>query len=152
MRPVSPLTGLFVWENKKLAEIILSQAGAVVGSSLLPNGISAFGQTISGAGLGEVIGRFAGQAIDASLAPVSEGPRISSLHVMESREGAGLPLVYGRTRVGGQVIWASRFKEHRTEESSGKGGPKYAEYTYSVSFAVALCQGPIGSKPISIKR
>ena len=42
-----------------------------------------------------------------------------------------------------QVIGASRFKEHRRKESGGKGGPKYVEYTYSVSVAIALCQGPI---------
>ncbi len=126
-----------------MAEIILSQAGAAIGANLLPNGIGLFGQTLSGAVLGEAVGRLAGQAIDASLAPVSEGARISALHVMESREGSTLPLVYGRARIGGQVIWASRFNEYRTEQSAGKGGPKYAEYAYSVSFAVALCQGPI---------
>lgn len=124
-------------------EIILSQAGAAAGSALLPNGIGLFGQTLSGAVLGEAVGRFAGRAIDASLSPVSEGPRINALHVMESREGSTLPLVYGRARVGGQVIWASRFKENRKEQSAGKGGPKYSEYAYTVSFAVALCQGPI---------
>lgn len=126
-----------------MAEIILSQVGSVVGANLLPGGLGVFGQTLSGAALGEAVGRLAGRAIDASLAPVSEGPRIKSLHVMESREGAGLPLVYGRMRVGGQVIWASRFKEYRSEQSAGKGGPTYSQYTYSVSFAVALCQGPI---------
>lgn len=51
-----------------MAEIILSQAGAVAGSALLPNGISALGQTLSGAVIGEAVGRFAGRAIDASLA------------------------------------------------------------------------------------
>jgi hypothetical protein len=68
---------------------------------------------------------------------------VKSLHVMESREGAGLPTVYGRYRVGGQVIWASRFREKREERSGGKGGPRYTEYSYTVSFAVALCEGPI---------
>ncbi len=126
-----------------MAEIILSQAGAAIGSSLLPGGIGLFGKTLSGAALGGVIGGLAGRAIDSSLAAPVEGPRIKSLYVTESREGAGLPLVYGRMRVGGQVIWASRFKEYRSQQSAGKGGPKYTEYTYSLSFAVALCQGLI---------
>jgi hypothetical protein len=126
-----------------MGEIILSQAGAIARSTLLPSGITAFGQTFSGAAIGATIGRFAGRAIDASLIPAKEGPRVKSLTVMESREGAGLPTVYGRMRVGGQVIWASKFRQKRRERSAGKGGPKYAEYTYSVSFAVALCQGPI---------
>lgn len=126
-----------------MAEIVLSQAGAAAGASLLPNGLTVFGQAVSGAAIGAAVGRIAGRAIDASMIPASEGPRVKSLKVMESREGAGLPTVYGRMRVGGQVIWASRFKEKRRERSAGKGGPKYAEYSYSVSFAVALCLGPI---------
>ncbi len=126
-----------------MAEIVLSQVGAAVGAAALPSGLTVFGQTIAGATLGRAIGSIAGRALDASLLPANEGPRIDSLRVMESREGAGLPTVYGRMRVGGQVIWASRFKEKRHERSAGKGGPKYTEYSYSVSFAVALCQGPV---------
>ena len=126
-----------------MGEIVLSQVGAAVGAQLLPNGLSVLGQSFSGAFIGQTIGSLAGRAIDASMLSPIEGPRVKSLHVMESRDGAGLPLVYGRMRVGGQVIWASRFKEHRKEQSSGKGGPKYANYTYSVSVAIALCQGPI---------
>ncbi len=126
-----------------MAQIVLSQVGAVAGAALLPSGLTVFGQTIAGAAIGRAIGSVAGRAIDASLLPASEGPRVKSLQVMESREGAGLPTVYGRMRVGGQVIWASRFREKRKERSAGKGGPKIADFTYSVSFAVALCQGPI---------
>ncbi|MCF6329576.1 MAG: glycoside hydrolase TIM-barrel-like domain-containing protein, partial [Henriciella sp.] len=126
-----------------MAEIVLSQVGAAVGAAALPSGLTVFGQTIAGAALGRAVGSLAGRVIDASMAPVSEGSRIKTLSVMESREGAGLPTVYGRMRVGGQVVWASRFREKRQERSAGKGGPKYSEYTYSVSFAVALCQGPI---------
>ncbi|MEL6691918.1 MAG: glycoside hydrolase/phage tail family protein [Pseudomonadota bacterium] len=126
-----------------MGEIILSQVGASVGASLLPNGIGVLGQTISGAAIGQTIGSLAGRAIDASMLSPKQGPRLKSLQIMESREGVGLPRVYGRMRVGGQVIWAARFKEKRNEQSSGKGGPKYVNYTYSVSFAVALCQGPI---------
>lgn len=126
-----------------MAQIVLSQAGAAIGSSLLPSGLTVFGQTIAGAAIGRAVGSLAGRAIDASMMPANEGPRLKSLHVMESREGAGLPTVFGRMRVGGQIIWASQFLEKRKERSAGKGGPKYAEYSYSVSFAVALCQGPI---------
>lgn len=126
-----------------MGEIILSQVGATVGASLLPNGVSVLGQTLSGAAIGQAVGGLAGRALDASMLSPREGPRLKALQIMESREGAGLPKVYGRMRVGGHVIWASRFKEKRNETSAGKGGPKYVNYAYSVSFAVALCQGPI---------
>ena len=126
-----------------MGEIVLAPVGSLAGAALLPNGVSLFGQTFSGATIGQTLGRYAGRAIDRALAPPREGARIKSLHLMESREGAALPRVYGRMRVGGQVIWASRFKEARREQSAGKGGPELIDYTYSVSFAVALCQGPI---------
>ena len=127
-----------------MAQIVLSQVGAAVGSRLLPQGISLLGRTIGGAAIGRAVGAFAGRAIDGALSAPVEGPRVKALHVMESREGAGIPNVYGRMRVGGQVIWASQFKERRTTRSAGgKGGPSVAEYDYSVSFAVALCEGEI---------
>ncbi|RCL83950.1 glycoside hydrolase TIM-barrel-like domain-containing protein [Hyphomonas sp.] len=93
-------------------------------------------------------GRYLRSGDDSGLSRLDvkaqEGPRVKSLPVMEAREGAGLPSVYGRMRVGGQVIWAARFKETKTtRRASSKGGPKVTEYDYSVSFAVALGEGPI---------
>jgi hypothetical protein len=117
-----------------MAELVLSKAGAAVGQALLP-GELAF--------LGGSIGRLAGSVIDARfLSPPLEGPRVKEFHLTEGREGAGIPIAYGRCRVGTQVIWASSFKEKRDVES-GKGGPRVADYSYSLSFAVALCEGEI---------
>lgn len=126
-----------------MGEIVLTRVGQLAGSALLPNGVNVLGLPLSGQMIGGTIGRFAGRAIETALLPPSEAPRIKSLYLMESREGAALPKVYGRMRVGGQVIWASRFKERSRENQAGKGGPKYIDYEYSISFAVALGQGPI---------
>ena len=71
-----------------------------------------------------------------------EGPRVKDFHLTEGREGAGIPFVYGRCRVGAQLIWAANFKERR-EVEGGKGGPRVADYSYSLSFAVGLCEGEI---------
>lgn len=126
-----------------MGQIILSQVGATLGASLLPNsvGLGAFG--VSGAAIGSITGTIAGRAIDSALAPTVEGPRIEAFHVMNAREGAGMANIYGRMRVGGQLIWASRFRERRRERSAGKGGPKISEFSYSVSLAVAVCEGPV---------
>ena len=40
-----------------------------------------------------------------------EGPRLTSLAGLVSTEGAAVPRAYGRARVGGQMIWATRFEE-----------------------------------------
>ena len=126
-----------------MAQLFLAQAGPMIGSTLLPAGFSAFGAQISGAAIGEAIGSMAGAYIDARyLSPPTAGPRIREFHLTESREGAGVPVVYGRMRVGGQVIWAAQFKE-RSDIEDGKGGPRILQYSYSLSFAVALCEGEV---------
>ena len=129
-----------------MAQIAFSTLGQAAGSALLPQGIGALGFSISGAALGGALGSFVGSRIDGAIfGNTTEGPRIESIRLMESREGAGIPNVYGRMRVGGQVIWAARLRETRTTESvgGGKGGPRVSSFTYSASFAVALCEGEI---------
>ena len=50
-------------------------------------------------------------------------------------------------RLGGHVIWATRFLEHVAHSGgSGKGSspsPTVISYSYSVSLAIALCEGEI---------
>ncbi len=117
-----------------MAELLLGRLGAAAGAALLPGGL---------AFLGETAGRLAGLAIDMQfLSPVTQGPRLKAFHLVEGREGAGIPVVFGRCRVGAQLIWAARFKERR-DIDGGKGGPRVATYSYSLSFAVGLCEGEI---------
>ncbi|MDP3547451.1 MAG: glycoside hydrolase/phage tail family protein, partial [Phreatobacter sp.] len=49
--------------------------------------------------------------------------------------------VYGRMRVAGQVIWATKLTEHAS--GGGKGGPRQRTYSYTANVAVGLCEGPI---------
>jgi hypothetical protein len=48
-------------------------------------------------------------------------------------------------RLGGQVIWATRFVETKQTQRGGKGAPSASvtSYSYSVSLALALCEGEI---------
>ncbi len=77
---------------------------------------------------------------------VFEGPQLEGFHVQTSRDGAPMSRVYGRIRLAGQLIWASRLKENVTETpvQSGKGGgPTQRNYSYTISFAIGLCEGEI---------
>ncbi len=101
-----------------------------------------------GGGFGRIIGGALGGAIDrgliAALEPARQrGPRLEALKIQSSADGAPMACVFGRARVTGQVIWAARFLERRNENRGGKGGPRTVEYGYSLSFAVAICEGPI---------
>ncbi|MEZ5900704.1 MAG: glycoside hydrolase/phage tail family protein [Hyphomicrobiaceae bacterium] len=142
-----------------MATLALAAVGAAAGSALLPTGIGILGVTLSGATLGSQIGALAGSFIDNALFGSSgasravEGPRLSNLQITASTEGANIPRLYGRARLGGQVIWAQDFEEEivTSTQSSGAGkgvgggsaGTKVTEYRYYASFAVALCEGPI---------
>ena len=76
--------------------------------------------------------------------------RILSLQVQQSSQGLTLPVVYGRNRVAGNLIWYGDFTtfEHRTETrqgGKGGGGVKQVDvkYTYEAAVALGLCEGPI---------
>jgi hypothetical protein len=142
-----------------MATLALAIAGAAVGGAVMPAGVSLLGATLTGAQIGAQIGALGGSFIDqALLAPsgqnrVLQGPRLSQLRVTSSTEGAPIPRLYGRARLGGQVIWATNFEEEVVQQTSqsgsGKGvarsGPRTTtvEYRYFANFAVAICEGPI---------
>lgn len=125
-----------------MATLLLSAAGAAVGAGF---GGSVLG--LSGAVIGRAIGATIGRAIDqrvlgAGSEPVDVG-RIDRLRLTGAGEGGAIGQVWGRMRVGGQVIWATEFTETVRRRRSGKGTPKpkVNEYSYSVSLALALCEG-----------
>ncbi|MBN9278209.1 MAG: glycoside hydrolase/phage tail family protein, partial [Hyphomicrobium sp.] len=139
-----------------MGTIALAVAGAAVGSALLPAGVTVLGVTLSGAMIGGQIGALAGSYIDQSLlggsgqSSARGGPRLDDLHVTASTEGAAVPRLIGRARLGGQVIWASPLEEEILKNSSGGGkggssGGSTRSYRYYANFAVALCEGTITS-------
>ncbi|RZJ21569.1 MAG: hypothetical protein EON85_15455, partial [Brevundimonas sp.] len=114
-----------------MAQVVFEGIGQAVGGA-------------SGAAIGGLIGRGVDQAIIAGLeAPRQRGPRLDGLKLQGTSEGAPMAFVLGRARVVGQVIWAARFQEDRQTRSGSKGGPRTVGYGYSLSFAVALCEGAI---------
>lgn len=114
-----------------MAQVVFSAVGGAVGGD--------FGRVVGGA-LGSAVDR----ALISSLDPARQrGPRLETLKVQSSADGAPMACVFGRARVTGQVIWAARFLERRNQNGGAKGGPRTVDYGYSLSFAVALCEGPI---------
>lgn len=118
-----------------MARIALALVGTAVGT--------AFGQPA----LGYAVGSLVGSLIDPVKGPTVEGPRLSDLNVQSSAEGIGIPLAFGSVRIAGNVIWSTPIQETRQEEEVGGkglgGGGSQVSYTYSVSFAVGLCEGTI---------
>lgn len=119
-----------------MATILLQAAGAFLGGMLGP----------IGSAIGTAAGALAGYAIDRALIEGTrriEGPRMSGPRPFTAEEGNSLPRVYGTARIGGTLIWATRFKETRRTRRQGKLGPKLTEYSYYANAAFALCEGEI---------
>lgn len=133
-----------------MASLLLGVAGGALGGAWLGGGVSLLGATLTGAQIGGALGALAGAQIDAALSGgrsvTREGARLTDLSVQASQEGVPIPRLFGRMRLAGQVIWASRFRETvSTTAQGGKGGagPRVTEthHAYSISFAVGLCEG-----------
>ncbi|MDD3182304.1 MAG: hypothetical protein PHD48_05835, partial [Alphaproteobacteria bacterium] len=105
----------------------------------------------SAAGIGATIGWMGGVVLGNLLFGSKtevEGSKLDDLSVQSSTYGGTIQLVYGTMRVAGNVIWSTKLKETRHESSAGGkggGGAKQVSYTYSVSFAVGLCAGPVSA-------
>lgn len=76
--------------------------------------------------------------------PNRQGPRLEDLRSQLSTYGNNIPFCYGTNRFAGTVIWPSiiEAEEHEHSEST-KGGPDNVTFTYTLSFAVLVCEGPI---------
>lgn len=74
-------------------------------------------------------------------------PAASSLQLQTSNYGRAITIVYGTTRISGNLIWYSDFKSiPQTQSIGGKGGsPTQTTYTYQVAAILALCEGVLGS-------
>lgn len=121
--------------------------------------LSAIGTAIGGP-IGGAIGTFLGSLIDrAAISALTPGPptqynkgaQLSEIQLTTSTEGASLTRLYGRARLGGQLIWTTQFNETvqtttTKVKTGGKGGGKSQRvvtttYKYSLSFAIAFCEG-----------
>lgn len=127
-----------------MATVVLQVAGTVIGGAI--------GGPI-GAAIGQAVGAAAGYMIDRELFGPDdraiEGPRLKNAQFLSSEEGTPIPRVYGRTRLSGQIIWATRFEEVQETESQGggKGGPKtyVTSYSYFANLAIGLCEGEVAT-------
>lgn len=73
-----------------------------------------------------------------------KGNRITDFAQTTATVGIPLPFGYGIVPFDGNVIFAALPpKEHVSKKRQGKGGTKTETYTYTMSYAVAFCAGPI---------
>lgn len=114
----------------------LAVAGAAIG----------FAIPVVGPMMGFQIGLVAGGLLFPEDLPSQQGPRIKDSAVTSSTIGSAIAEVFGTTVVAGNITWSGPLVEiANTEDVGGKGGPsqEVTTYTYTRSYAVHLCRGPI---------
>jgi hypothetical protein len=121
-----------------MATLLFQAAGAALGSVFGP----------FGAILGRAAGALAGSLVDRSLmggGSTISGARLNDGRVPGAEEGTSMSRVYGTARVGGTLIWATRFEEQASVERSGgkASGPRVETFRYFANIAVGICEGPI---------
>lgn len=102
-----------------------------------------------GALQGAALGASIGGVLDPPKGPTVEGPRLQDKGVQTSTYGTAMPRIYGTIGGAGNItqIENNQLKETvRKESSGGKGGGSSTTtklYTYSATFQLSLCEGPI---------
>lgn len=120
-----------------MATIVFQAAGAALGGIFGP----------LGAIIGQAAGALAGNAVDRALLSNGRtvtGARLSTARIPGADEGAAINRLYGTARIGGTLIWATRFEESvEMQRRGGKGnrGPKVESFRYFANLAIGLCEG-----------
>lgn len=123
-----------------MATILFQAAGAALGSVFGP----------LGAVIGRAAGALAGNMLDRALiggGTTLSGARLSAARLPGAAEGTAIPRLYGTARLGGTLIWATRFEEEATTERTGAKatGTRVKTYRYFANLAVGLCEGEVAA-------
>ncbi len=129
-----------------MATLVLSAVGASLGGAV-GGSVFGLGSAVIGRAVGATLGRLIDQRILGQGSDAVPTGRVERFHLSGASEGDAMARSFGRVRIGGQVIWASRFKEEIISSGGGGkgggGGTTTSNYSYSVSLAIALGEGVI---------
>lgn len=104
---------------------------------------------IPGMGVTALTGFQIGVTLGSLLFPQTGPPldkgKLDEIRLQAAQQGTPIPIIYGRNRTAGTVLWASGLKETIKTTGGGKGGgsPATNNYTYTTSMALLVCEGPV---------
>ena len=116
---------------------------------ILTAGVSSLGLTEFSLFAANLAATAIGTFIDSRLFPQNtqqEGPRLQEISISTASEGQPIKRLYGRSRIGGNLIWVTNFREVKSTDTkkTGKGGGpkvKTTTFTYFISCAFAFTEG-----------
>ena len=126
-----------------MATLVLRSAGAALGTAL--------GGPLGGL-VGGALGAVGGAVVDNLLAGAltarrGRSPQLAEIAITHAEEGTPIRKLWGRMRLGGNVIWCTQFQAVTTSQKStsasgkGIGGGSTKVTIFELSFAVAFCEG-----------
>lgn len=132
--------------------VAASSFASSIGASALTTSLLGAAATVAGTVIDNAL--FGGGKDSQSFV---EGPRLDALEVSTSQEGNPIKRVYGRVRIAGDIIWATRLEERivttsETQSTGGKGGITQqssqtvttTQYLYFANIAIGICEGKVG--------
>ncbi len=129
-----------------MATLFLGALGASLGASLGAGAIVGAAAQLAGTMAGSFVDK---QLFGRSKSMSSESGRLEDLRIQNMCYGQMIPNIYGEMRIAGNIIWADNVKEHshhhtRTVEvGKDEVTQTHTTYSYTVSLAIAICEGPI---------
>src|SRR5438309_10421987 len=76
--------------------------------------------------------------------------RDTALRIQSSLQGKPIPIVWGQTRIAGNLIWEGDFRAIPAPGAPGGKGGLFSTgsstgYEYLVSVVLAICEGPVAA-------
>lgn len=102
--------------------------------------LGTIGRIVAGP-VGGIVGTLLGGGIDRGVVGGGRGReqgRTGNLAIQSATYGEPIPLIVGRMRAAGNLIWTSGIREAAATTGGGKGWAASASFSYSASFAVGL--------------
>lgn len=112
-----------------MSNVAIPVAGAIIGGWI-------------GGPTGASVGWAAGSYYQASQQD-PEPAKIQDLRLQTSTYGVSIPIIFGKQRIAGNIIWSTDKVAHTVTSGGKGGGPETTSVTYTVSMAIALCEGDI---------
>lgn len=100
-----------------------------------------------------------GNSIDSELFGIDEknivrGRKLTDFAIQRSSYGEAIPIIYGKARIAGNIIWSTKVRVLEDKSPIGQGGKgsgakvekkTETKFRYFVNLAIALCEGEIDS-------
>lgn len=95
--------------------------------------------------VGDLVGNTIGDRLFNSKKTIY-GKRIYHIKQQKTPEGESIPNIYGKVELAGTIIWISDINQYLADKTFSKSTiTNRADYNYTISLAIGLCEGPISS-------